>query len=83
MEHDAVAFGVNPAGIPGHQKYAGQMSFNFPLLSDASREVASRYGALKADGKGIERTVYLVDKQGRIRFAQRGMPELADVLASL
>jgi peroxiredoxin Q/BCP len=76
-------FGVNPASIPSHQRYAAKFRFPFPLLSDAERTVASAYGALKPDGSGVIRTVVLVGKDGTIRFAERGAPKTARILSGL
>lgn len=79
----AMPFGVNPAGVESHAKYASAMHFNFPLLSDPDRAIARAYAALKGDGRGIERTVYLIRRDGTIAFAARGAPSAADVLAVL
>jgi peroxiredoxin Q/BCP len=76
-------FGVNPAGVEAHEKYTAKFSFNFPLLSDADRTVSAAYRALKADGQGLERTVYLIGTDGRVRFAKRGMPGADEILAAL
>lgn len=76
-------FGVNPAGVESHEKYTAKFSFNFPLLSDADRTVSAAYRALKADGQGLERTVYLIGTDGRVRFAKRGMPGADEILAAL
>lgn len=76
-------FGVNPAGLESHEKYAAKFSFNFPLLTDPDRTVTAAYQALKADGKGVERTVYLIGTDGRVRFAKRGMPGADEILAAL
>ena len=76
-------FGVNPAGIESHQKYAEKMNFNFPLLSDAERRVAAAYGALKPEGQGIQRSVVLIGKQGKVLFAARGAPGADDSLGSV
>ena len=46
-------FGVNPAGVESHVKYATKLGFNFPLLSDPDRAIARAYQALKVDGHGI------------------------------
>lgn len=73
-------FGVNPAGVESHQRYARKFRFNFPLLSDADRRVAAAYGALKPDGKGILRTVVVVGRDGRIAFAERGAPAAQRIL---
>jgi peroxiredoxin len=67
-------FGVNPAGVDSHRRYVQKLRFNFPLLSDAAREVAEAYGALKPDGKGIARSVVLIGREGGVRFAERGAP---------
>ncbi len=67
-------FGVNFAGVEGHRKYAAKLKLPFPLLSDPEREVTAAYGALKPDGKKIQRTVVLVRSDGTVGFAARGMP---------
>ena len=76
-------FGVNPASTDSHRKYAEKMNFNFPLLSDPDREISGAYGALKPDGQGIQRSVVLVGKDGKVLFAARGAPGADEVLASL
>ncbi len=76
-------FGVNPAGVESHAAYVEKMRFNFPLLSDPDRAIGMAYHALKEDGKGIQRSVYVVAKDGRIRFAQRGAPPPDEVVASV
>src|SRR2546422_8630341 len=53
-------FGVNPAGVEAHASYVKKLRFNFPLLSDPDRAIARAYHALKDDGKGIQRSVYVV-----------------------
>jgi peroxiredoxin len=64
-------------------RYAGKMEFGFPLLSDPDREIARAYGALKPDGRGIQRTVYAIARDGRIAFGVRGAPAPADVIAAV
>lgn len=75
-------FGVNPASVESHQGYVEKLKFNFPLLSDPERVMAQAYNALKEDGKGIQRTVYVVGRDGTIRFAQRGTPPVEEIVAS-
>lgn len=72
-------FGVNPADPAAHERYARKMRFGFPLLSDPDRSIARAYRALKEDGKGIARTVYVVGRDGTIRFAQRGAPPVEEI----
>ena len=67
-------FGVNPASPQSHLSYVEKMRFNFPLLSDPDRSMAVAYHAVKDDGKGIVRTVYVIGRDGTVRYAQRGAP---------
>ena len=75
--------GVNPASVPDHEKYVAKFRFNFPLLSDPERAAAKAYRALKPDGKGIVRTVYLIGRDGRVLFGKRGAPGADEVLGAL
>jgi thioredoxin-dependent peroxiredoxin len=74
-------FGVNPAGVESHASYVRKLSFNFPLLSDPERAIARAYHALKEDGKGVQRSVYVVRRDGTIAFAARGAPAVDDIVA--
>jgi peroxiredoxin Q/BCP len=76
-------FGVNPAGIESHAKYVTKFEFNFPLLVDSGSAIAAAYGAVKDDGKKIQRTVIGIGRDGTIRFATRGAPPPGEVIAAL
>ncbi len=76
-------FGVNPADVDAHFKYATKFRFNFPLLSDPDRAIARAYRALKDDGRGIQRSVYVVKRDGTIAFAQRGAPPVDTIVAAV
>jgi len=78
-----VTLGVNPASVPDHEKYVTKFRFNFRLLADTERKAALDYQALKPDGKGILRTVYLIGRDGKVRFGKRGAPGAAEVLRAL
>ena len=75
--------GMNPASVESHERYTEGFTFNFPLVSDPERAAARAYHALKPDGRGVLRTVYLVGTDGRILFAQRGAPPTDAILAPL
>ncbi len=75
--------GVNPASVPDHEKYVAKFRFNFRLLADTGREAARAYQALKPDGRGIVRTVYLIGRDGKVLFGKRGAPGADEVLAAL
>ena len=77
--------GINPASVEDHSRYGQQLGLNFPLLSDAAGAVAARYGALGLD-RSVQRSVYIIDKEGVVRFAARGLhwtPEFYDALTHL
>ena len=74
-------FGVNPAGVEAHASYVAKLRFNFPLLSDPDRVIARAYHALKDDDKGIQRSVYVVQRNGTVAFAQRGTPPVDEIVA--
>ena len=80
---DAVVFGMNPASLSSHDKFSTKYNFPFALLVDQDRAVAHAYDALKENGKSIQRTVYVVDKDGKIAFAQEGIPPDSDILAAI
>jgi peroxiredoxin len=76
-------FGVNFAGVDSHLKYANKLKLPFPLLSDPTRNAIAAFGALKPDGKKIQRTVVLVKQDGTVEFAARGAPGPDQSLATL
>ena len=80
---NVTTLGMNPAPVASHEKYSAGFKFNFVLVSDAERSAARSFKALKPDGKGILRTVYLIGTDGRILFAQRGAPPADAVLSGL
>ena len=66
-------------------RYGKQLGLNFPLLSDAGGYVAAQYRALNQD-RSVQRSVYIVDRAGLVRFAARGLhwvPEFYETLAHL
>ncbi len=76
-------FGVNFADVDAHYRYQTKLKLPFPLLSDPEREACAAYGALKQDGKRIQRSVVLIERDGTVVFAARGAPGADEVLAAL
>jgi thioredoxin-dependent peroxiredoxin len=74
---NAVVFGVNPGNAASHDKFVQKHSLPFPLLVDEKQQTAKLYNA---SGLFVRRTVYLIDPEGVIRFAERGSPKPAQVL---
>jgi peroxiredoxin Q/BCP len=69
--------GVSMDDLDSHEKFRTKYSLNFPLLSDADGEVSKEYGVYKLKnnyGKkywGIERSTFIIDKDGKIKKAIR------------
>ncbi len=69
---NAVVLGVSTDSVSSHQGFKEKFGLNFPLLSDAAKEVVQAYGAWKEKsmyGKkymGLERTTVVIDEEGKI-----------------
>ncbi|MDD5673550.1 MAG: peroxiredoxin [Chitinivibrionales bacterium] len=78
---NARVFGVNPADVASHKKFINNHGFKFPLLVDTDQKTAKLYGCDKFPY--VRRTVYVIDPQGTIVFAQQGMPSDDEILAAI
>jgi thioredoxin-dependent peroxiredoxin len=74
---NVVVYGINPQSAESHRKFRERYHFPFPLLVDDGQKVAAQYNS---DGGMVNRTVYLVGPDGKIRYARRGMPRPEEVL---
>ena len=81
--HQIRPFGVNPAPAQSHAGYAANLGLPFPLLSDSNLDISRAYGTLKPDGKGISRSVCLIDRDGRVLYSQAGAPGADLVIESI
>lgn len=77
--HSTVVYGVNPGSGKSHAEFRKKYRLPYSLLVDEGKRVAGLYNA---GGLFVKRTVYLIGKDGKIQFAQRGMPSPAEVLQS-
>ncbi|AIM17276.1 MULTISPECIES: thioredoxin-dependent thiol peroxidase [Neobacillus] len=71
-ELNAVILGVSPDPVERHQKFVDKYGLPFLLLADTDHQVAEAYGVWKLKknfGKeymGIERSTFIIDKEGII-----------------
>jgi len=72
--------GVNPGSAESHRGFKNKHQFPFPLLVDNGKRVARIY---KSGGFVVNRTVYVVGRDGRILYARRGKPDVDDILAAI
>jgi peroxiredoxin Q/BCP len=72
-KHDAVIVGVSPDKVDAQCKFKSKYGFPFPLLADVDHKVAEAYGVWKEKSMygrkymGIERSTFLIGKDGKIR----------------
>ena len=78
-EKNTVVFGVNPQKASSHAKFRANHELPFPLLVDEGGKVCDAY---HTRGLVTKRTVYLIGPDGVIRYASRGKPPVAEVLAA-
>jgi peroxiredoxin len=71
---DAEVLGISVDTLFTLKKFKEEQGLNFRLLSDFNKTAARSYGALYEDYFGMhgvaKRAAFLIDKQGRIAFAQ-------------
>ncbi|MCS7024525.1 MAG: peroxiredoxin [Bryobacteraceae bacterium] len=79
QNHNIVVFGINPQGAESHARFRQKHRFPFPLLVDEGQKVGRLY---RTNGLIVKRTVYLIGKDGIIRYARRGKPSVDEVLAA-
>ncbi len=69
--------GVSPDKIKPIEKFAEKYKLSFPLASDEAHAVAEKYGTWVEKSmygrkyRGMERSTFLIDRQGRIAKAWR------------
>ncbi len=88
----AVILGVSNDGQASHRKFITKYQLPFPLLSDEDKRVSKAYGVYKEKsmyGKkywGIERSTFVIDKDGTIKSVFRKVKvdgHVDEVLAAL
>ena len=62
--------GISPQDVDSHEKWAEKRSFHFPLLADTDKSVIEAYG-VGAPIIGVRRSVFVIDADGIVRFADR------------
>jgi peroxiredoxin Q/BCP len=91
-KRNAVVLGISPDKPTAQAKFKSKFELTFPLLADTEHKVAEAYGVWKEKsmyGKkymGIERTTFLIGKDGRVRKVfEKVKPEghADEVLATL
>jgi peroxiredoxin Q/BCP len=64
---DAQVLGVSQDSMKTHEKFARENGFSFPLIADMDGNIAKLYPG--------GRVTYIIDKEGIVRFVQKGLPD--------
>jgi len=73
LKKKAVLLGVSPDSVESHGKFRDKYNLPFPLLADADKKVAKKYGAFGEKvmyGKkvvGMIRSTFVIDPEGVVR----------------
>jgi len=70
---DTVIFGVSRDGMKAHENFKAKQSFPFELISDKEEELCKLFDVIKLkkmygrESLGIERSTFLIDKEGVLK----------------
>jgi peroxiredoxin Q/BCP len=64
---DVVVVGISADSLVTHQRFAQSLALPFRLLSDPDQRVSRKYGSADRNGYN-RRTVYVIDKTGRVSY---------------
>ena len=72
-------FGVSRDSLESHESFKAKMGFPFELLSDPDEKACGIFGVMKMKNmygrqvRGVERSTFVVDREGRIVKEWRGV----------
>ena len=91
-KRDVVVIGISRDSVASHQKFAEKHGLPFILLSDPDRVAIEAYGVWREKklygkiGLGVQRSSFLIDRDGRIARVMMGVKpdtDAAEILASM
>lgn len=75
--------GISCDTVDSHGKFAAKHNLTVPLLADDQRSVGKAYGTVREDKANAERMLFVIDKEGVIRYIHTGMPTNEELLATV
>jgi len=81
-ESNAQVLGISVDSVADQKEFAKQNGTEFPLLSDAKREVAALYGVLNKERGMANRATFVIDEKAKIVAIELGSSAI-DVAGAL
>ena len=72
---DTQVLGVSPDDLETHKRFAESLNLTFPLLVDPGKKIQAQYGP--------GRISFLIDREGVIRYIEKGMPDNQRILKKI
>lgn len=78
-EAGAVVAGVSRDSMKSHEGFKAKMAFPFELISDPDEKLCEKFGVIKLKNmygrqvRGIERSTFVIDREGRVAREWRGV----------
>ena len=63
--------GISPQDIDSHERWAEKLGIPYALLADVDKKVITEYGAKGFGLIPVKRSVFVIDKDGIVRLANR------------
>lgn len=79
QQHNAEIFGISRDSLKSHENFKTKFSFPFELLADTEELACSLFGVIKMKNmygkqvRGIERSTFIIDKNGTLVKEWRGV----------
>ena len=79
VETGWAVFGISRDSVASHERFRAKYGFPFELLSDAEEKACALFGVIKMKNmygrqvRGIERSTFAIDREGRIAREWRGV----------
>jgi len=76
---NCLVFGVSRDSLKSHESFRAKQNLPFPLISDADEALCKLFGVIKMKNlygkqvRGIERSTFLIDAEGRLVQEWRGV----------
>lgn len=73
---------INPESVDSHKDFCQMLNTDLPILSDPKKSVCRAYRALMVGGLLVNRSIYVIGKDGRIAYAKRGRPPVSEIISA-